>query len=141
MDFALTVWDLWSPDLQTRVLGQSAGTRSVDEQIRSDHDVPADGASAVAHAPPYLPNGERHHLAVYDERLRRGKPGIPCDSNRRPQARSEEGDRGYLLWIYRGALGGRHAGARLDLVRRFDVVGTRRPLPFRKHAHRGEIHP
>ena len=135
-----TVWGVRSPHLQTRVLGQGAGTRSVDEQVRSDHDVPADGDSAGAHAPPHLPDGERHHDAVYDERLRRRKQGISLDSNRRSQARSTEGDRSHLHGIYRGALGGRHAGARLHLVRRFDVVGTRRPLPFREHAHRGEIH-
>ena len=52
---------------------------------------------------------------VYDERLRRRKPGISRDSDRRPQARSEE-DRGHLLRIHRGALGGRHAGARLHLI-------------------------
>src|SRR4029434_7230532 len=121
MDLTLAVWDLWSSRLQTRVLGQGSGTRSVDEQVRSDHDVPADGDSAGGHAPPHLPNGERHYHAVYDERLRRWKPGISRDSNRRPQAQPTEGALGHLHGIYRGALGGRYAGALLHLVCRYDV--------------------
>ena len=51
-------------------------SRSVDEQVQPDHDVPADGDSEVGHAPPHLPNGERHHHAVHNERLRRRQPGI-----------------------------------------------------------------
>ena len=46
VDLALAVWHPGSSRLQTRVLGQGSGTRSVDEQGRSDHDVPADGDSA-----------------------------------------------------------------------------------------------
>ena len=53
MDLALAVW-AGSSRLQTRVLGQGSGTRPVDEQGRSDHDVPADGDSAGGHAPPHL---------------------------------------------------------------------------------------
>src|SRR6185436_379570 len=102
MDLALTVRDLWSSHLQTRVLGQGSGTRSVDEQVRPDHDVPADGPAADSHSPPDLPDAERHHDAVYDERLRRWKQGIPRDSHRRPQARPAEGDRGHLQRIYGG---------------------------------------
>src|SRR5262245_7704805 len=113
VDLTVAVW-AESSRLQTRVLGQGSGTRSMDEQVRSDHDVPADGTPTGGHAPPHLPNGERHYHAVYDERLRRRKQGIPRDSNRRPQAQPTEGDRGYLHGIYRGALGGRHAGARSE---------------------------
>ena len=40
-----------SSRLQTRVLGQDSGTRSVDEQVRSGHDVPAAGTPTAWHAP------------------------------------------------------------------------------------------
>ncbi len=39
-----------SSRLQTRVLGQDSGTRSVDEQVRSGHDVPAAGTPTARHA-------------------------------------------------------------------------------------------
>src|SRR6478752_6109693 len=79
VDLALEVWHPRSTRLQAGVLGQGSGTRSVDEQVRSDHDVPADGTPAGGHAPPNLPNGQRHYHAVYDERLRRRKQGISRD--------------------------------------------------------------
>src|SRR5215831_21388455 len=103
MDLALAVWGDGSSHLQTRVLGQGSGTRSVDEQVRSDHDVPADGASTGGHAPPYLPNGKRHYHAVYDERLRRWKQGISRDSNRRTRSYCSEVARGHLHGIYHWA--------------------------------------
>ena len=58
VDLALAVLDgPKRPDLQTRVLGQDPRARHVDEQVRSDHDVPADGDSAPGRAPPHLPHG------------------------------------------------------------------------------------
>ena len=56
VDLALAVWGLGSSRLQTRVLGQDSGTRSVDEQVRSGHDVPAAGTPAARHAPADHPN-------------------------------------------------------------------------------------
>ena len=47
---------LGRPDLQTRVLGQDSGTRSVDEQVRSSHDVQAAGTPAARHAQADHPN-------------------------------------------------------------------------------------
>jgi hypothetical protein len=44
--------------LQARVLGQGAISRPVDEQGRSDHDVPADGNSPARPAAAHLPVGE-----------------------------------------------------------------------------------
>ena len=64
-----------------------------------------------------------------------GNREFRVDSNRQPQAQPTEGARGHLQRIYRGALGGRHAGARLHLVCRYDVVWTRRPLPFTANLH------
>ena len=62
---------------------------------------------------------------------------IPTDGRKHdPKKAIEATYMGYSV----GPLGGRHAGARLHLVCRYDVVGTGRPLPFREHAHRGEIH-
>ena len=56
VDLALAVWGARSPDLQTRVLGQDSGTRSVDEQVRSGHDVQAAGTPAARHAQADHPN-------------------------------------------------------------------------------------
>ena len=60
-------------------LGQSPRAGHVDEQVRSDHDVPADGDSAPGRAPPHLPHGKRHYLVLYVQRLRRRKQGISHD--------------------------------------------------------------
>ena len=69
----------------------------MDEQVRSDHDVPADGDSAARHAPPDLPDDERHHHAsMATSRLRRRQQGISRHPNRRPQARPQKANRGHL---------------------------------------------
>ena len=85
VDLALAVLDgPKRPRVQTRVLGQGPRDGHVDEQIRSDHDVPADGDSAPGRAPPHLPHGKRHHLVLYVQRLRRRKQGISHDPHGRP---------------------------------------------------------
>src|SRR4029450_7034481 len=78
VDLALAVWGARSPDLQTRVLGQDSGTRSVDEQVRSDHDVQAAGAPAARHAHADHPHRSRPHFLLSNKfRLRWRKQRIP----------------------------------------------------------------
>ena len=62
---------------------------------------------------------------------------IPTDGRKHDPKKAIEIN---VYGVYRGALGGRHAGARLHLVRRYDVAGARRFLPLRSDACGGAIH-
>src|SRR5580692_12783342 len=94
MDLALAVWfsrqrgriEAESSHLQTRILGQGSGTRSVDEQVRSDHDLSADGNAAGGYTVAHYAVCDRHLPDLYDKRLRRWKHGIPRHPDRRPRA-------------------------------------------------------
>ena len=98
--------------------------------------IPRHGRAAAHH-----PVGERRDFLLRAVCRRRRRPrGISHHPDRRPQARSEEGDRDHITRVHRRPLGGRHAGARLHLVRRHDMARTRRFLPFRSDASGGEIH-
>ena len=56
---------------------------------------------------------------------------IPTDGRKHDPKKAIES---HVYRVYRRTLGGRHAGARLHLVRRYDVARARRFLPFRPDA-------
>ena len=99
------------------------------------------GLPRCADASPHLPNGERHHHAVYDEATTAAATGnsawIPTDGRKHdPKKRIEATYMGYTVGRWEGDT----MVLRLHRVRRYDVVGTWRPLPLRRHAHRREVH-
>ena len=61
-------------------------------------------------------------------------------SPRTARAERADGEPGYVLWVQHRKMGRRYARHRLHSFRRYDVVGTRRPVPFRQHAYRRETH-
>ncbi len=62
---------------------------------------------------------------------------IPTDDRKHDEKKAIEST---YMRVYRGALGGRHAGARLHFVRRYHMAGARRFLPFRSDARDRETH-
>ena len=111
---ALAVWRLGASRLQTRVLGQDSGTRSVDKQVRPDHDVPAAGDPTTWHAPADHPAGQRRHLLLRGEcRLRRRQRGIPRHPDGWSQAEPTEREPRHVLREQHRQLGRGYARHRL----------------------------
>jgi hypothetical protein len=73
-------------------------------------------------------------------RWRRRSRRVSHHPHRRPQARHAAGTAAHIYGLHRRPLGGRHAGARLGLLRRHDVAGARRLLPLGSDACDREIH-
>jgi hypothetical protein len=127
------------PVLQAAVLGQGHRAGHVDQQVRPGHDLSAAGCSASGRAAAHLADGKRHHVPLYGRRCRRWIWRIPHHPHRRSGAPARCQVRAELHGKYRGKMGGRHAGARLDRLHRHDVDRTRRLLPFREDARGREV--
>ena len=78
----------------------------MDEQVRSDHDVPADGDSAGGHPPPHLPDGERHTMLYATSDYGGGNREfrvIPTDDRKHnPQKALEATYNGYTVGRWEG---------------------------------------
>ena len=57
------------PTYKPEFLGQGSGTRSVDQQGRSDHDLSADGNAAGGYTVAHYAVCDRHLFGVYNKRL------------------------------------------------------------------------
>ena len=77
------------------------------------------------------PDGQRRDLHLYRRRCRRRIRRVSRHPDRRPPAQQRREVRDHVFGGYRGTLGGRHAGARLRRVHRYDMAGARRFLPLR----------
>ena len=94
------------------------------------------GTSTARHAAADHPERSGRHFLLRGEcRLRRRKPGIPQHPHRWPSADRALGEPGHVLRQQHRHLAGGYARHRLHVIRRYDMVGTRRPHPLRRHAY------